>query len=151
MTNDQMLYGEVTIEVGVWHERAARKIDRCPSYYAADHETLETKPGDYPVRIVFVGGYTVPMPQWMLIGIPSTRLDGRLYSGCGGVNYSSTELPKGEAVDYVSQWYAYSLKDCVARGDITLKPGFECLLAQKPWEAGNLRCWGDVRALGAAA
>jgi len=138
-----------TVIVGTWHEREARDITHCPSYYAADSETLRTVPGEYPVRLTFEGGYLVPMPYWLLIGINTTRVDGRLYSGFGGLNVSSTELPKGEAVRHTIQTYAYNVANLVARGDLTLAPGFEWLLEERAqWEAaGAPKTWDDVGAL----
>lgn len=138
-----------TIKVGTWHERAAREVTRCPSYYAADTETLRTVPGDYPVRIAFVGGYMVPMPYWLLVGIDAERVDGRLYSGFGGVNFASTELPKGEAVRYTIQGYDYELGKMVEDGHITLEPGFEWMLGgayERSWKHPDApKDWNDPR------
>lgn len=133
--------------IGTWHE-VSREITRCPSYYAADTETLLTIPGDYPVVLTFEGGYTVPMPYWVLVGIPTTRISGRLYSGFGGVNFASTPLKEGEAVTYTIQTYAYLLGKLVEEGRVTLRPGFDWLLSEVPWRHDAApHTWDAVRAL----
>ena len=33
----------IAIQIGVYHEEGGRKVQRCPSYYAADWELLETE------------------------------------------------------------------------------------------------------------
>lgn len=113
--------------IGTWHEPEAREFSHCPSYYAADHEKLRVIPGDYEARLMLVGGYTFPMPQWLLVGIKTTRLSGALYSGFGGVNFASRQLPVGEAVDYTIQTHSYQIAEAVAAGRLTLKPAFQWL------------------------
>lgn len=137
-----------TIEVGTWHETAAREITRCPSYYAADTETLRTEPGDYPVRVTLEGGYRTPMPYWVLVGIDAERVDGRLYSGFGGVNYASTELPKGEKVQHTIQTYLFDLRRLAAEGKVTVKPEYRWILDEKPWEnEAAPKTWDEARAM----
>jgi len=137
----------VSIEIGVWHETENREFTHCPSYYAADSETLRVKIGNYPLRVTFEGGYIIPMPYWLLCGIDTDRIDGRLYNGFGGVNYSSTELPH-EPVCYTIQMYRYQLPDLVKDGRVTLKSGFEWLLDKIPWENPNApKTWEDVEKL----
>jgi hypothetical protein len=136
----------MTMTIGTWNETAPREITHCPSYYAADTETLAIRPGTYPVRVTFEGGYTVPMPYWLLVGIDTTRVSGRLFSGCGGVNYGATELPAGEAVRYVVQMHQYGLRKLVDAGRVTLAPGYEWLLGDKPWEDADApKDWTDAR------
>lgn len=132
-------------EIGTWHE-AEREIRHCPSYYAADHETLKTKAGDYPARLCFKGGYTKPMPEWLLVSVASTRIDGRLYSGFGGNNFASTELEAGADVAYHVQKNAYQIADCVKAGTLTLKPEFEWLASDNYIEAAP-ESWETLRAL----
>lgn len=138
-----------SVIVGTWHEREARDITRCPSYYAADYETLRTMPGDYPVRVTFEGGYTIPMPYWVLVGINSTRVNGALFSGFGGNNFAKTDLPAGEAVTYSLQTYVHTIPDMVADGRLTLAPGFEWLNDKDHGRviAAGPRTWDAVRAL----
>lgn len=116
-----------SVIIGTWHEKAERTISRCPSYYAADTETLRTHVGDYPARISLQGGYAIPMPYWLLVSIEATRVEGRLYSGFGGVNFASTDLPAGEVVTYGVQAYRHSIPELVAAGTLTLAPAFEFL------------------------
>lgn len=136
-----------TIKIGTWHE-ASREITRCPSYYAADTETLVTEAGDYDANLTFEGGYTIPMPYWLLIGIDSVRKSGRLYNGFGGVNFSSTELPADEAVRYTIQTYKYMIPEMVASGRLTLDPAFEWLNCERPTDHPNApKTWAEVAAL----
>jgi hypothetical protein len=140
--------GMQTIEIGTWHETQTREFSHCPSYYAADTETLRVKVGAYSVRLSFEGGYTIPMPYWLLIGIDTDRIDGRLYSGFGGLNFASTELPKAP-VRYTIQMYAYQLAELVKDGRITLKPGFEWMVeGECMWQHPSApKTWDDVKAL----
>jgi hypothetical protein len=139
----------LALTIGNWHERAARDINHCPSYYAADSETLRTTPGAYPVRLVFQTGYNIPMPYWLCVAIPCTRVSGRLYSGFGGVNYSSTELKAGEAVDYHVQAYHYSLNDYIKQEIMTVRPSLNWLTQYDPmWKAPqHPQTWEALRAL----
>ena len=115
-----------SILIGYWVEKTARKITHCPSYYAADSETLETIPGRYPIRLTFEGGYDCPMPYWLVGSIDTTRIEGALYSGFGGVNFASTPLPVGVKVQYHIQAYDYQLGKMVESGNVELLPGMEC-------------------------
>lgn len=134
----------VTVTVGTYHEKG-RRIQRCPSYYAADYEVLDLVPGDYPLRLTFEGGYMVPMPYWILARIDALRVEGALFSGYGGVNFGRTDLPAGEAVTYGLQTYRYLVPQMVADGDVTLAPGFEWLLADMPWtHADAPKTWEAV-------
>lgn len=135
----------MTIEIGTWHAEQ-KEITHCPSYYAADTETLQLKAGDYPARIKFQGGFTVPMPQWLLVSIPSVRVRGRLYSGFGGVNYAHTELKAGEAVDYNVQLDCRSIKTCVENGALTLAPEWEWLASEIPWRHPDApKTWDELK------
>lgn len=135
-----------TIQIGTWHEPAPREFTRCPSYYAADHETLRVQPGDYPAKVTFEGGYNIPMPYWLIVGVDCKRVSGRLYSGFGGVNYSSTELKPGEDVIHVIQAYAYQIKDMVKAGKLTLLPEYSWLTADPAWQHPNApKTWAEVR------
>lgn len=115
------------VKIGTWHERESRDITYCPSYYAADTETLRTIPGDVEAFVLFSGGYTMPMPYWLVVTVPATRVCGRLYNGFGGVNYSHTELPAGEDCPYHTQMYVYGIPELVEQGKLTLDPEFAFL------------------------
>lgn len=134
----------VAVEIGTFHQREAEQVRRCPSHYAADWEVLEREPGDYPVRITFEGGYLIPMPTWVLVGIPATRVDGATYSGFGGVNFASRELSKGERVTDTIQTYPFTLKGMIEAGKLTLKPEFAWLLED---HTSGPRTWDEVRRL----
>jgi hypothetical protein len=121
-----MLYGNINIRVGTFHELAPREIRQCPSYYAADWEVLRTTAGDYPLNLAVVGGYTIPMPQWAMVGIDAVRIAGQEFSGFGGVNFASKELPK-IATTYSLQLRAYGLSELVSGGKVTLAPEFGIL------------------------
>ena len=134
-----------TILIGTWREREPREFEHCPSYYAADHERLRIQPGEYPLRLQFHGGYTVPMPYWLLTTIDTVRVSGALYSGFGGVNYGKTELPAGEAVRYTIQLYVSALRELVATGIVELLPGREWLLEELPWQSERApKTWEDI-------
>jgi len=124
--------------VGHYIVNEASEVTRCPSYYAADHETLRLKPGRYPVRVMVEGqelfkngvdGKWCPVPRWLLVGVASERVSGRLYNGFGGVNYSSTELPAGEAVEYGLQFNPYQIAGLIAAGKVEPLPGMESVCA----------------------
>lgn len=109
------------IHIGTWHETAPRELSRSPSYYAADHEELITKAGDYRVGITFEGGYNIPMPYWMLIGIDCRVTGGGLYSGFAGVNFACTPIEPRDDV-YTIQGYSYQLLDLIKNGAVTIEP-----------------------------
>lgn len=137
----------MTVTIGKWIEQEAREFSHCPSYYAADYEVLKTRPGEYDLRLTFEGGYTIPMPYWLLVGIQTDRLRGALYSGFCGNNFAQTDLPQ-EPVLHTSQMYAYELRRLVEQGTVRLKPGFEWLLEENPRHAnGAPKTWGDVKQL----
>jgi hypothetical protein len=122
----------VKLKVGTYHEREHREITRCPSYYAADWEKLETIPGEYWVTLSVEGGFTIPMPKWVLIRIDTTRLAGRLYSGFCGNNFAHTDLEPGQNVGYCIQTYPYMLPKMIADGLVTLDPEFAWLNLKSP-------------------
>lgn len=117
------------VVIGQWHERESREVSHSPSYYAADWETLKTRTGDYPARVTFETGYTIPMPYWLLVKIDADRTGGRLYSGFGGNNFASRELPH-EPAHLPVQAYAYEIHKLVAAGRLTLRPEYAWLAAE---------------------
>lgn len=122
------------IAIGFWHEREPRERTECPSYYAADYETLRTFPGDFEVHLTFAHGYTVPMPRLQPIRIDAERIAGRVYSGFCGVNFASEPLPLGERVVYLQGIDTVDLPVLITRGIVTLQPQFEWLVASPtPW------------------
>lgn len=142
-----------SVLIGKWVEKESRDITQCPSYYAADYEVLRTRVGEYPVRLTFQGGYIIPMPYWVLVGIDADRIEGKIYSGFGGVNYSSRDLPVGPK-QYHIQAYQYHLTDMVKQGLIQLDSGFEWLITEGDtpcWKnPKSPKTWEEVRALVAA-
>jgi hypothetical protein len=141
----QMLYGSRVLQIGMWVERAPRELTYCPTYYAADHETVRTEPGTYPLTLMFIGGYTVPMPQWLLATIPAVRLAGALYSGFGGVNFAETPLRPGVRLDYHVQIGAYQLAQHVQAGSVVLRPEFTWLLTEHPTRDPRApKVWADL-------
>lgn len=82
----------LSLRIGAWHERETRSLTRCPGYYAADWEKHETIPGEYPLYVVFEGGFTRPMPCWICTGIASQVVAGQVFNGFGGLNFSSREI-----------------------------------------------------------
>jgi hypothetical protein len=97
-------------------------ITRCPSYYAADTETLQLTPGEYPVFPTTVDGREASWdnPYYINASVPAVRIDGRTYSGFGGVNFSSRELPH-EPVQYGWSTYAYHLGHLLDTGKIRVR------------------------------
>jgi hypothetical protein len=110
----------ISIIIGHYIVTEPEKVSRCPSYYAADHETLELQPGRYPITLLFATGYTCPMPYYLQATIDSKRVSGALYSGFGGVNFAKTELEIGEHVPYHYQSYNYELKNLLDAGRVEL-------------------------------
>lgn len=129
-----------TIKIGEIIEEG-RTLTRCPGYYAADYEKLELEPGRYPLYVTIEGGYMFPMPYWLVASIPARRIEGKTYSGFGGVNFASTDLPQ-EDVTYGVQAYAYSLAKMIEDGRVELSPGFE-LLAEDRLAFGRTLAWGE--------
>ena len=134
---------DLTLVIGSFTEKVERVLTRCPGYYAADHETHRTTPGSYPLRLVFVGGYIHPMPYWLLISIDSNIIDGKTYSGFGGVNYSSRDIPSGPS-RWPVQTYFFGLQDLIREGTVKLLPEFEWVLDDA---AVRAMTWDGLRAL----
>ena len=138
---------QVDVTVGMWHEKQVREIDHCPSYYAADFEVLQSIPGDYPLTVSFIGGYTVPMPNRASAPVATTRLRGALYSGMGGHNFASTALEVGEKKIYWEGMYVYNLARLVEAGLVTLKPEFQWLAHVNAWQHPDaFKTWAEVSA-----
>lgn len=135
----------VTVEIGTYHQEDGQEITRCPSGYAADWEKLSLVGGDYPVRLTFEGGFTFPMPYWLLIGIDSVRIGGETFTGFAGNPHGSHSLPRGEEVRYTIQTYTYTAEGMVKEGRLTLKPEFEWLLTGRTTDGP--RTWDEVRTL----
>lgn len=137
---------ERRIKIGVWTEIESREIRQSASSYAADWEVLKTRPGEYDVLLTLQGGYTIPMPYWILVSINADRIDGRSYSGYAGLNFSSRELPK-EPKPLFIQSYAYLLERMVASGTVRLDPEFEDLPKDHiQWAKDNLEMLQAVKA-----
>jgi len=148
-----MLYGEVSVRVGTWHEADARTVDRSPSHYAADWETIRTIPGDVPLYVTFTGGYMVPMPYAATASVPAETLAGATYSGVGGVNFASREIQPGPTT-YNIFLYTYMLAKAIEAGRVTLAPEFAVLgladnLEAIDWARGQ--SYASIRALSEAA
>lgn len=113
--------------IGTWHEREARKITFCPSYYAADWQTILTTPGDYPAHLSWnLMGFTCPMPEDMHVLLPAQTIAGELNSGFGGVNFASTDIEPGPTW-YGWTAYTYQIAKLVADGLVTLDPEWSWL------------------------
>jgi hypothetical protein len=108
------------IKVGTFTVTAPFNRQRCPTYYAADWEELEVKPGVYPVYLQFKPGYNFPMPDALRIEFEATRVAGEIFSGFGGVNFSRSDLPRGESVRF-SEY-----RNAGAADGIDIEEGFEC-------------------------
>lgn len=111
------------LTIGTWIEAESRDVRQCPSYYAADWEVLRTTPGRYDVILQLEGGYLFPMPYWLLVRIDADRVDGKVYSGFGGLNFASNELSH-EPKPLTLQMYAYQLGQLIEAGKIELDPEF---------------------------
>lgn len=98
------------------------RITRCPTSYAADTETLELEPGEYPLFATTVDGRTATWdkPYYINATVPAKRIDGRTYSGIAGNNFASRELPL-EPVSYHWSTYAYYLGHLIESGKIRVR------------------------------
>jgi hypothetical protein len=112
--------------IGTWIEKESRTDTRCPGYYAADYEKYTTEPGEYPAYLDFSAGYTIPMPQWLIVGVPCRVTEGRTYNGFGGLNFSSQAIEPYDS-KYIVQAYAYQIGHLVSTGKIRLDPCWEWL------------------------
>jgi hypothetical protein len=145
-----MIMSELNVIIGHYIVSEAKEIQHCPSYYAADYEILRLTPGRYEMRVTFVGGYTCPMPYWLLAQVDSTRVEGALYSGFGGVNFGRTELPAGETVKYGIQTNAFNLKRLIDDGKFEPLPEraeWAAALAESTVEFARTLTWDDVEAV----
>lgn len=115
------------LKVGKWIEKDSRRIQRCPTYYAADYEVLETVPGEYELRVVFEGAW--PCPEWVVCNINSNRVAGATFSGFCGNNFASRDLPL-EPVQYVLHDYSYRIRNYAADGNVVLDDRFLWLLSE---------------------
>jgi hypothetical protein len=138
---------DVHVPIGDYIIQQPRVIRRCPSYYAADWERLELQPGRYPLSLVFVGGYMIPLPKWISARIPSVRVDGALYSGCAGNIFARHDLPKGEKVDYLLWSDCYLLPSMVQEGAVELFDGFDWAIRPVEHVAENHWTWEEVKRL----
>lgn len=142
-----------TIQIGWWVEREPRKVtDR--TGYAADHIEKLTKPGSYPLKLSFEGGYTIPMPYWLLASIDAETVGGGYYSGCGGVNYGFTPAEKGPSQTHI-QAYTFQLLEMVENGTVELFPEFadaavELKKNHVKWAEQRGFTWESLAAMAAA-
>ncbi len=114
------------IEIGTWHEKEERKLTQ-HTEYAADYIIHETIPGDYPARLsINYGGFVIPMPHWLLVGIDSNIIDGRLYSGFCGINFAHRDVERRPS-EYTIQADSYHIPEMVKTERLTLKPEWEFL------------------------
>lgn len=135
----------MNVKIGTWHEKESRVIDHCPSYYAADWEKLETIPGEYDLYLTINTCDLYPSPQWLCASIATNRLAGKLYSGFGGNNFASHDLPK-EPKTYTIQTYSYHIPDLVEQGLITLFPEWAMLSVDDHAFVRTLKIGEDVLA-----
>jgi len=137
------------ITIGVFHEKTSRKLTAHTSY-AADHVEHETKAGDYPLRLVLVGGYMVPMPYWLCVKLDTEVVSGGYYSGFCGNNFAFSPAPLGPSA-YGLQLYSYHLKQLVDDGTVTLAPEWAWMAEVKTqWEGIEERglTWEKLAAMG---
>lgn len=116
------------VKIGTWIEREARDITQCPGSYAADSETLRTRPGRYDLFVTVEGGYNYPMPYWLVVRIDADRIAGTTYSGFGGHNFASQALPKAPK-PYCLQTWVYQLRSMIEKGNVELLPEWQALNA----------------------
>lgn len=109
--------------IGYWIEKAPRELEAHTSF-AADWITHRTRPGRYPVYMTFEGGYTVPMPYWVLCGIDSDVTAGKTYSALGGNIFASRDV-KREPSKYHVQTYTGALAEMIDNGTLEVLPGLE--------------------------
>ena len=129
------------LKVGKWIEKESRRITRCPTYYAADYEVLETVQGEYELRVLFEGA--VPFPAWVVCDINANRIDGATFSGFGGCNFSSRDLPL-EPVVYNLHDYGYRIRNYVADGQAVLDEDFAWLLSDNVRaHPGRIKNWEE--------
>lgn len=108
--------------IGEYIEVESRDVRRCPSYYAADWEVLRTKPGRYPLIATFDN--LCADPYYVGAKVDADRIEGKLYSGFGGLNFASTDLPPREQPLHV-QVYGYELSRMVESGRAVVSPEFQ--------------------------
>lgn len=86
-----------------------QEITHNHTYYAADHRTIRLTPGRYVVSMICEGGYTIPMPYWLVYGIDCEELENCCYSSFAGNNFAvDRRVNTGPSV-YTVQQYAYQI------------------------------------------
>jgi hypothetical protein len=134
-----------TVEIGTWIESESRDVVQSGSY-AADTELLRTREGEYPARVIFEAGYGIPKPYWLMVKIDADRISGKTYSGFGGVNFASRDLPLKPA-PFRIQAYAYQIRDLVDAGKIEILPEYEWLTSDDPRQHPDApQTWAEITA-----
>lgn len=139
----------VILKVGTLIVHQSYIIDHCPSYYAADYESLEVQPGDYDLYLEFVAGYNFPMPYYFSARLKTVRISGTLYSGFGGVNFAKTDLESGVEVEYVKRWYNWQINDNVNESVKFLSEFQDFIDSEAQMEWARIRIFSELRAMGA--
>lgn len=113
------------VKIGTYHQKEAEQETEHTSY-AADHIEHVLQTGEYDANLIFVGGYIMPMPQWLIVRIDSKVVGGGYYNGFGGVNYGFTPARLGSDT-YSHQFSASQIADLVSDGKLTLLPEYDWL------------------------
>lgn len=140
------------IPIGVYHEREPREIIHNHTYYAADWRKLRTIPGDYPVTLGFdsgnahwfhegMRGLAIPVMHELSWAIDADVIDGKTYSGFGGLNFASTPV-RQERTRYHVRPYLYDLHYYIDEGTVTLAPEFEWLVN---WKHDYYPKWAEIK------
>lgn len=116
-------------QIGEWVETESRTVRRADFAYAADYEVLQTKPGRYPLYATFDASADAyhaagKRPYWVMASIDAERIDGKNYSGAGGLIIGSRDMPRGAAPLPV-QIYGYELWRVVERGAAVVDPQWQ--------------------------
>jgi len=112
--------------IGTWHERESRELIEYHTSYAADWRKVRTTAGEYPAYLVWKMHDPKPWADWFTTSVPAEVIDGKEYNGIGGYNYSSSPVRLGP-ITFSIGFYAFVIRDAVAKGHVTLNEGWEWL------------------------
>jgi hypothetical protein len=116
------------IVIGTWIESEPRIITKSTAY-AADYIDHEVVPGEYPVYLEYEitdavwHSATIVRAKELVVKLPTNIVDGKLFSGFGGVNYGSRDVEQRPSEIVVRPYY-YHARELVNDGTLVLDDEF---------------------------
>lgn len=123
----------VNVVVGYWVERTSRKLSLCPTSFTPDWAEHVTKPGRYPLAVVFFSGFREPKPCLVEAAIDSEIVN----VGLPGMAMGPSTFPM--------KTYPSLLPQMVKEGCARILPGMGWSL---DWVKSRGFTWSQVHAMG---